>query len=149
MRAIIVIAAFSMSLLGCNHASSVAEDKTAIAAVMQTHYARPNAAPSIEPIVVRHPYGIADWVQGDTGGRTLLRKRFGTWSVVTSTGLEMRDAAYLQQAGVPKDDAIALATQLIDAERSIDSHRLALLDQFGPKPDAAVAVLDAVVVQAK
>jgi hypothetical protein len=127
MRSAIILGVL-LTLLGCSSADT---DRRAIAQTLHNAFDRPNAILDIEPIVVRQSYAIAGWVQGDTGGRALLRHERGQWTVITQAGEELRDAQFLRQAGVPQAEASALANVLITAEKRVPEARLALFDRYG------------------
>jgi hypothetical protein len=127
-----VMATLMMTVLaGCG--ASVAEEKAAIAATLQAKYGGSNATVAVETIVVRQKFAVADWVAGDIGGRSVMRKA-GEWQVLVTTGQEARDPAFLQKAGMPADVARALANMLVTNERQIPEDKLAKLDRFAAAP---------------
>jgi hypothetical protein len=114
-------------LAGC--AASVGEEKAAIAHALQAKYGAKGSV-SVEPIVLRNDYAVADFVQGDIGGRAVLQKHKGLWQVLTLTGQDARDAAYLVKIGVPQVEARALANMLVTSEKQVPEERLAKLDRY-------------------
>jgi hypothetical protein len=125
--------AMLIGLSGCDASSSVAEEKTAIINLVQSTYGGASGDMLIEPVVVRTKYGVADWVQGDGGGRALVRKEGGGWKVVATAGDEMRDVEFLTKAGVPEAEAKALVNSLIATERQLPEERLAKFDGYTAK----------------
>jgi hypothetical protein len=110
-------------------AASVAEEKTAIAQALQAKYGVKSSV-SVEPIVLRNDYAVADFVQGDIGGRAVLQKHKGLWQVLVLTGQDARDAAYLVKIGVPQVEARALANMLVTSEKQVPEERLVKLDRY-------------------
>ena len=105
----------------------MADDKAAIRAVMKGTWEKPKAPLRVEPIAVVGDHAIAGWVQGDMGGRALLRRKAGAWTVVLCSGDALKSADELKKAAVPADQAATLAKSLADAESRLDP---ALLVQF-------------------
>jgi hypothetical protein len=131
MRAMYFIGVFLLGgLSGCGASSSVAEEKTAIINLVQSAYGGSSGDMLIEPVIVRTKYGVADWVQGEGGGRALVRKEGGGWKVVATAGDEMRDVEFLTKAGVPEAEAKALVNSLIASERQLSDAKLAKFDSY-------------------
>jgi hypothetical protein len=80
-------------------------------------------------VVVAGDYAIADWSQGEMGGRALLRRK-QQWSLIlcAGDGIKSRDA--LVKAGVPADDAARLEQQLNSAEARLGSDEIAIFSKF-------------------
>jgi hypothetical protein len=116
-------------LVGCGAAPSVQDEKNAIAAILHQQYDG-TAVAEVAPIILRRDYAVAGWTHDDAGGRALLNKEKGAWRVVAIAGEEMRDAQFLQQAGLSEKDAKALSNMVIAGERDVAEERLAKLDSF-------------------
>lgn len=127
MRTLTILASAFLFLCGC---SSVADERQAIAQALHQSLDKPTIALDIAPIVVRQNYAVAGWVQGDLGGRALLHRERSHWKIVAQAGKELRDAQFLKAAGMPQDEASALANMLITAERRVSEARLAQLDRY-------------------
>jgi hypothetical protein len=91
---------------------------------------KPGAPLVVDPVVVANDHAIADWVQDGHGGRALLRRRDGKWSLILCSGDGIKSAAALQKAGVGASDAADLAARLQTAESTISSGRRAMLSTF-------------------
>lgn len=105
-------------------------DADAVAQLLVTSFDKPEAHLVPGPIVVEEDVSIAGWSQGDLGGRALLRRKDGAWSIVLCAGDALKDAKTLESAGVPKEAAQALAVKLAAAESTIPAQRLALFSRF-------------------
>lgn len=84
-------------------------EQTAIMAVMRGMFDKPDVELVIGPVVVEGGFAVADWIQGDMGGRTFLRKDAKKWTLVLCTGDEIRSAEALKASGVPAGTAERLA----------------------------------------
>ena len=122
-----LLLALSLSLGAPLSRAHMADDKAVHPAVMKETWEKPEAPLRVEPIVVVGDHAIAGWVQGDMGGRALLRRKAGAWMVVLCSGDALKSADELKKAAVPADQAATLAKSLADAESRLDP---ALLVQF-------------------
>lgn len=114
----------------CAPAASHAADVTAIEALMRATWDRPEARLDAGPIAVAHDYAVADWTQGDAGGRALLRKRDDAWRVILCSGDALRSAEGLAALGVAEPTAARLSRDLLELEREVDAERLAKMSRF-------------------
>ena len=105
-----------------------AEDE--IRNLLHSTFDKPGSALVVEPVVAVGDHAIAGWSQGELGGRALLRRRAGAWSLILCSGDGIKSAAALRQAGLPSNEATVLARRLADAERKLPSERLALFSKF-------------------
>lgn len=117
-----------LALAAC--AADVSRDKVAIADLMRTMFDRPDARLNAAPIVVSGDYAVADWTQGDAGGRALLAHSDAGWRLVLCAGDALRSVDELVSLGVPATDAAALARDLSAAERREPPTRLAVMAAF-------------------
>lgn len=105
-------------------------DAAAIEALMHATWDRPDAPLDAGPIVVDSDTAIADWTQGQMGGRALLQKRDGQWSVILCAGDDLRTATGLVRAGISTETSTALAEKLSEAERHVAPERLLMISRF-------------------
>jgi len=84
-----------------------------------------------EPVVISNNYAIADWVQGEKGGRALLKKGQSNWKIILCGGGGLKLESTLHTAGIPAATAKLLAHQLALAEKSLSASQVKLLDSFG------------------
>jgi hypothetical protein len=107
-----------------------AADKAAIQQVMRGTWEKPDSPLRVEPIVVASDYAIADWTQGDMGGRALLRQTSGRWSIVLCSGDALKSADALIKAAIPRATADELEKALAKAEASLDPKIVAQFSRF-------------------
>jgi copper(I)-binding protein len=122
---VVAIIAFSYSKAVASNA-----DEGAIRHLLMSTFDRPESRLVVEPVVVTGGHAIAGWAQGDMGGRALLRRRHGTWSLILCSGDGIKSADALHHAGVPSADATTLSQQLADAESRLPRERLVLFAKF-------------------
>jgi hypothetical protein len=129
-RIVVILAAAILGAAAAPAFADPAADRSAIEAVMRGTWDRPDARLGVDPVVIVADHAIAGWIQGDMGGRALLRKRDGAWSVVLCSGDGIRSADAMRHAGLSATDAERLAQQLAEAERRLPAATLALFAKF-------------------
>lgn len=105
-------------------------EQTAIMAVLHGMFDKPGSELVIEPVVVEGDFAVADWIQGDMGGRAFLKRDAGKWTLQLCTGDEIRSAVALKASGVPAGTAERLAASIVDAEKAISPQRLKKFASF-------------------
>ncbi len=110
--------------------SNRAEERDAVRYLLAATFDKPEAPLGLEAIVIRDDVAIADWIQSDRGGRALLRRRDGHWSIILCGGDGLREVSTLQQVGLSPDQAKALSDDLSSAERTLPPSRLTLISSF-------------------
>jgi len=117
----------AVALASCG---SVDADVTAIRNTLHATFDREGTELVIDPVVVSGDHGLADWTQGEMGGRALMRRAGSAWRVILCAGDQIRTAEALLSVGIPESDARALATALAEAERRASPERLAKMASF-------------------
>ncbi|KFG97975.1 hypothetical protein GQ56_0106740 [Burkholderia paludis] len=105
-----------------------ASDVSLIRQMLHDRFDNPDAPLTVGPIAVSGDAAIADWAQGATGGRALLRRRQGQWSIMLCGGEALKETATLVQAGLAMPQATVLANDLAAMERTLSP---AVLARFG------------------
>jgi hypothetical protein len=106
------------------------QQEKAISGMLHRMFDKPDAMLTVAPIVVSGDHAIADWAQGEMGGRALLRRRHSQWSIVLCTGDEIKTQDAMIKAGVPTEDASSLARDLANAEAALDPKQRAQFSRF-------------------
>lgn len=121
-----------MALSGAIHAALAqgTDDAATIRAVMMDEWDKPDARLAVAPIVVEGDYAVAGWVQGNRGGRALLRKSSGKWGVMLCSGDPLKHVSVLIDAGIPADASARLALNLAAAESRLPPDQVALFSTF-------------------
>jgi hypothetical protein len=106
-------------------------DEGAISNLLHATFDRPEAQLTIAPIVVVGNSAVAGWVQGEMGGRALLRKKGGqSWALMLCAGDGIKAHEALVKAGISSDDAATLERELAIAEGELPPEQVAMLSRF-------------------
>jgi hypothetical protein len=123
-----MILAFAILVLGV--ANVIADEAGSIRKLLTDTFDKPDLRLVVDPVVVSGEYAIAGWSQGEMGGRALMRRRKGEWSLILCSGDGIKSPAALTQAGLPSPAAQTLSRILADAEKNLPVERLALFARF-------------------
>lgn len=107
-----------------------ASDEEAVRSLLHTTFDKTESRLVVDPVVAKEGYAIAGWSQGDMGGRALLHKKHGSWTLILCAGDGIKSAEGLGSAGLPPEAAGSLAEALARAEKNISADRLALFAKF-------------------
>lgn len=121
--------ASALALAGCGIPNTVL-DEARIREATEAHFGSPLAPIDVGPIVVSGDHAIADWSQGDFGGRALFERGSHGWMLLLCSGDSIRRADNLKRAGVPEFNAGWIADQLAKAEAKLPPERLARMQRF-------------------
>ncbi len=123
-----------------NTQSSAAQ---AIGQLIGKTYDQPAKKVETAPISIVNDYALADWVQGEKGGRALLQRKKGEWQILACGGDGFKNVRHLQQTGMPAATAKQLVKQLELAEQTLPPERVKQFGLFDAnsagKPGAASA----------
>ncbi len=114
-------------------ASAIAQDGLEAAIIRQLlvkTFDKPEAPLTVDPIVVEDDVAIAGWSQNDLGGRALLRRKDGVWTIILCGGDALKQSATLESIGVATAQAKSLAANLSVAEAGLAPARLAQFSRF-------------------
>ncbi len=110
-----------------------------IKAIIAKTYDQPGKPVETAPVVMVGNYALADWIQGDMGGRALLRLNKGAWEIMACGGDDFKKVKMLSHAGIPGDTAKKLIAQLEKAEQSVSPDRVKRFGLFGTPNDPRLA----------
>jgi len=133
MRRILLPLALTLTIFAAAagaQASEPRKDEAEIRQLALSIWDRADQPLTIEPIIVDGTYAVADWSQGDAGGRALLQKRSGTWKILACSGDAFKSADALAHFGTPRATAIQLTKRLAAAEATVDPKRIARFSTF-------------------
>ena len=74
-------------------------DDRAVRQLMMNMYDKPEAPLGVEAVVVEQDVAIADWSQGELGGRALLRRKDGAWQYCNMRGRRAQIERQSRKAG--------------------------------------------------
>jgi hypothetical protein len=115
--------------------AEVLSDEAQIAVVISKTYDKPNNKVSTSPVSVADDFAIADWTQGERGGRALMKKIKGNWEILACGNDGLKDTKSLVKAGMSEKTASMIVKKLADLEKSEDPKRLAKFNLFGTPND--------------
>lgn len=119
----------TLLIAGCGIENGVLDDGL-IRQATETHFGSPQAPIDVGPVVISGDHAIADWTQGDFGGRALFERGSHGWGLLLCSGESIRRAENLKRAGVPAFNAERIAEQLAAAEVALPPERLARMRRF-------------------
>jgi hypothetical protein len=122
--------AVALMLLFLSPALAQTTDDSAIAKLLHTTFDRPKAPLTIAPVVVSGNHAIAGWIQGDMGGRALLRRKGQSWELILCAGDGIKSQDALTKAGISVRDAAALERDLAAAEGKLSAQHVAMFSRF-------------------
>jgi hypothetical protein len=85
----------------------------------------------VAPVVHQGDVALAGWVQGERGGRALLRRGSQGWVVTVCGGDGLKDVGLLKDAGVDAAQARRLVAALDSAEKRLPAEQRRKLSLFG------------------
>jgi hypothetical protein len=132
-----------LSLIACACISThgLASDTTSareIRNVISESFDKPGQKVSTDPVSVVSDFAIADWTQGESGGRALLRQSNGKWEVSACGGDGFKDVPTLMSAGVPKRTAERLVQELERSEKLLSPDQVKRFGLFNTANDPRV-----------
>jgi hypothetical protein len=119
----------AIALAGCGIQNTVVEESR-IREATEAHFGSPRFPIDTGPVVISGNHAIADWTQGDFGGRALFERGSHGWMLLLCSGDSIRRAANLRRAGVPDFNAGYIADQLAEVEAALPRERLARMKRF-------------------
>jgi hypothetical protein len=73
---------------------------------------------------------IADWTQGQKGGRALLRRKHADWEIIACGGAGFKDPGSITATGISREIASNITAKLNTAESSLSAQKIKQLDSF-------------------
>lgn len=116
--------------LTCSQFAFAAGGSDEVRALLSKSFGKPNKPVATELVAVEGDYAIADWLQGNMGGRALLVKKSGAWKILVCGGSALTEVSNLKAARVPEKTAKTLLEQLAGQEKSMASDKLSLINAF-------------------
>ena len=105
-------------------------DQEQIKQMMKHQFDKPHAPLSVSPIAVVGDYALASWIQIDSGGRALLSRHHGKWSIVLCGGDGLTQIDVLEKTGMSKQLAQQLSKQILEAESKLSPKHRKMFSMF-------------------
>jgi hypothetical protein len=115
-------------VLAHSQTNEVSQEK--IKALISMSFDKPNLKVKTSPIVIEGKVAIADWVQGQKGGRALLRRKHNDWEIVACGGSSFKDPEGIAAIGISKEIATNITAKLKDAETKLSPQQIKQFDSF-------------------
>ena len=112
------------------HPQTEAESQEKIKALISKTFDQPNLKVQTTPIVIEGKVAIADWTQGQKGGRALLRRKHADWEIIACGGAGFKDPSAIAAAGISKEIANNITAKLKTAETVLSPQKIKQLDSF-------------------
>lgn len=107
-----------------------ASPKEEVIRAIKLQWEKPDYLVAVPVVAVRQEFAIADWLQGNRGGRAMLRKMHGVWQTLACGDAKMKTVAQLKQFGVPEPQAQLLIQALNEQEQHLTQEELQVIDGF-------------------
>ena len=135
LKYLIFLAAFvGSTAIAHNHQAASAahamSDAQAIEHSMKKLFDKPDAPLSVAPVSIEGDYAVAGWIQSGKGGRALLKKEKGQWSIQVCGGDGLTKAAALTMTGMSNAAATRLAQKVVVAEKKVSASDLQRFSMF-------------------
>ena len=112
------------------HPQTEDESRERIQKLISKTFDRPDLKVQSDPIVIEGKVAIADWVQGEKGGRALLTRKHVDWEIIACGGAGFKDPAVIAAAGISKRIANNITEKLKTAEAKLPPQKIKQLDSF-------------------
>ena len=103
-------------------------DPDAITALLKARFDTPETPLTEGLVVAEGDNALASWAQGDRGGRALLARHDGAWSIVLVGGADLRMPEFLARHGVSAADKLSMMFNT--AEDRLGAGKVALSSSF-------------------
>ncbi len=105
-------------------------DTQIIVHIMKKLFDKPDAPLAVAPVSIEGDYAVAGWIQSGKGGRALLKKEKGQWSIQVCGGDGLTKAAALTMTGMSNAAAMRLAQKVAVAEKNVPASDLQRFSMF-------------------
>jgi len=122
--------AVSLASAASLQAAEPTNEEASIRHVLMATFDKPEARLVVDPVVVVGVHAVADWAQGERGGRALLMRHGTEWRITLCAGDGLKQAKVLREAGISQADADVLAKGLATAEAKLPAAQRAKFSTF-------------------
>jgi hypothetical protein len=112
------------------HTQSEEISQEKIKALISKTFDQPNQKVKTNQIVVEGKVAIADWIQGQKGGRALLRRKHDEWEIIACGGAGFKDPNGIAAVGISKEIAKNITVKLSAAESKLSTQQVKQFDSF-------------------
>ena len=112
------------------HPQTEAESQEKIKVLISKTFDQPNLKVQTAPIVIEGKVALADWTQGQKGGRALLRRKHADWEIIACGGAGFKDSGAIAATGISKEIANNITVKLKTEEAKLSPQKIKQLDSF-------------------
>lgn len=127
---VIAIAGISYAGGALAHSQTNEVSQEKIKTLISKSFDQPNLKVKTSPIVIEGKVAIADWTQGQKGGRALLRRKHDDWEIIACGGSGFKDPEGIAAIGISKEVATNITAKLKDAEARLSPQQVKQFDSF-------------------
>ena len=128
--ALVFVAATCLFSNAIAHPQTEEESREHIQKLISKTFDRPDLKVQTDPIVIEGKVAIADWIQGEKGGRALLTRKHVDWEIIACGGAGFKDPGVIAAAGISKRIANNITEKLKIAEAKLSPQKVKQLDSF-------------------
>ena len=126
----ILISTFSYATGALAHSQTNEVSQGKIQELISKTFDKPGLKVKTAPIVIEGKVAIADWTQGQKGGRALLRRKHHDWEIIACGGTGFKDPEGIAANGISKVIATNITAKLKDAEARLSPQEVKQFDSF-------------------
>ena len=112
------------------HPQTEEESRERIQKLISKTFDRPDLKVQTDPIVIEGKVAIADWIQGEKGGRALLTRKHVDWEIIACGGAGFKDSGVIAAASISKRIANNITEKLKIVEAKLPPQKIKQLDSF-------------------
>lgn len=112
------------------HSQTEEESQVKIKSLIASTFDQPSLKVITGPIVLEGKVAIADWTQGDKGGRALLRRKHADWEIIACGGAGFKDPSDIAAVGISKEISNSISKKLKSAEAKLPPQKIKQFDSF-------------------
>lgn len=133
LKLILAVGSVFVSLAQVQDAEAQDKNAAAVRSAIKAIWDKPGALVEVDPVSVVGNHAIAGWTQEKRGGRALLRRDYGKWTVIVCGGDGLARAAALRQTGMSATDASSMEKAVAKAEAGVPEARRKMFALFEGK----------------
>lgn len=91
---------------------------------------KPESHLFVDSVIVEGDSAVADWRQGDLGGRAFLTRKNDAWTIALCGGDALKESATLERLGLSKSHAESLSRRLAAEEKRLSPDIIETFSRF-------------------
>ena len=120
--------AFTGNVGAHSQSDEVSQEK--IKELISKTFDQPKNPVKTNPIVIEGKVAIADWTQGQKGGRALLKRKHHDWEIIACGGAGLLEPSAISGMGISQKIAQNITSKIKDAEAKLSPQQVKQFDSF-------------------